>query len=153
MIQPGADEFTSRFPNEIRALLAMLRMGNLGGLAVAECDEMGLRARLLAYFRRRLDSHGIYLFNFEVGTKDTNLVRSLAELTDHSRFKNLELTGKYNSIVLFVYGLEKFNDEQRDQFVKLLNLFRDRLTMIARPIVIWGTSAFVAQLARNAPDF
>lgn len=153
MIQPGTDEFTSRFPNEIRALLAMLRMGNLGGLAVAECDDMGLRARLFDYFRRRLDSDGIYLFNFEVGTKDTNLVRSLTELTDHSRFKNLELTGKYNSIVLFVYGLEKFNDEQRDQFVKLLNLFRDRLTMIARPIVIWGTSAFVAQLARNAPDF
>jgi CRP-like cAMP-binding protein/tetratricopeptide (TPR) repeat protein len=65
----------------------------------------------------------------------------------------LELTGKYKSIAIFVYGLEKFNHEQRDQFVKLLNFLRDRLTTITHPIVIWGTSAFVSQLARNAPDF
>ncbi len=153
MMAPDADEFAARFPDEIRMLLAMLRMSNLGGLAVAECDDLDLRARLIDYFRRRLEADGIYLFNFEVGVKDTNLIRSLTELTDHSRFKNLELTGKYKSIVIFVYGIEKFTNEQRDQFVRLLNFLRDRLTMIAQPIVIWGTSAFVTQLARNAPDF
>ncbi|MBN1991143.1 MAG: cyclic nucleotide-binding domain-containing protein [Anaerolineae bacterium] len=153
MISPEVDEFTSRFPDEIRMLLAMLRMSNMGGLAVAECDDLSLRARLLDYFRRRLDAEGIYLFNFEVGVRDTNLVRSLTELTDHSRFKNLELTGKYKSIVIFVYGIEKFNTEQRDRFIRLLNFLRDRLTMIAQPVVIWGTSGFVTQMARNAPDF
>ncbi len=153
MIPPEADEFASRFPDEIRMLLAMLRMSNLGGLAVAECDDLDLRARLLDYFRRRLEADNIYLFNYEVSAKDTNLVRSLTELTDHSRFKNLELTGKYKSIVIFVYGTEKFTDEQRQKFITLLNFLRDRLTMIAQPIVIWGTPAFVTQLARNAPDF
>jgi CRP-like cAMP-binding protein/Tfp pilus assembly protein PilF len=153
MISSEVDEFASRFPDEIRILLAMLRMSNLGGLAVAECDDLSLRARLIDYFRRRLEAEGIYVFNFEVSSKDTNLVRSLTELTDHSRFKNLELTGKYKSIVIFVYGVEKFDTEQRDRFIRLLNFLRDRLTMIAQPIVIWGTSAFVTQLARNAPDF
>ncbi|MEM7343193.1 MAG: cyclic nucleotide-binding domain-containing protein, partial [Chloroflexota bacterium] len=121
--------------------------------AVAECDDLNLRARLIDYFRRRLEEDGIYVFNFEVSGKDTNLIRSLTELTDHARFKNLELTGKYKSIVIFVYGIEKFTTEQRDQFVRLLNFLRDRLTLIAQPIVIWGTSSFVTQLARNAPDF
>ena len=153
MISPEADEFASRFPDEIRILLAMLRMSNLGGLAVAECDDFDLRSRLFDYFRRRLEANGIYLFNYEVSIKDTNLVRSLTELTDHSRFKNLELTGKYKSIVIFVYGIEKFDQDQRNNFIKLLNFLRDRLTMIAQPIVIWGTSNFVTQLARNAPDF
>lgn len=148
-----ADEFAARFPDEIRMLLAMLRMSNLGGLAVAECDDLDLRARLMDYFRRRLEADGVYLFGYEVSVKDTNLVRSLTELTDQSRFKNLELTGKYKAIVIFVYGIEKFNAEQRAKFIKLLNFLRDRLTMIAQPIVIWGTSAFVTQLARNAPDF
>ena len=46
MILPETDEFASRFPDEIRTLLTMLRMGNLGGLAVAECDDLDLRARL-----------------------------------------------------------------------------------------------------------
>ena len=73
------------------------------------------------YFRRRLETDNIYLFNYEVSVKDTNLVRSLTELTDHSRFKNLELTGKYKSIVIFVYGIEKFNSEQRTKFITLLN--------------------------------
>ena len=153
MILPETDEFASRFPDEIRTLLTMLRMGNLGGLAVAECDDLDLRARLLDYFRRRLDANNIYLFNYEVSAKDTNLVRSLTELTEHPRFKNLELTGKYRSIAIFVYGIETFDTNQRDQFVKLLNFLRDRLTVIAHSIVIWGTSAFVSQLARNAPDF
>ncbi|MBI1878666.1 MAG: hypothetical protein HYR94_10660, partial [Chloroflexi bacterium] len=153
MISPEADEFASRFPDEIRMLLAMLRMSNLGGLAVAECDDLDLRARLIDYFRRRLDAEGIYVFNYEVGAKDTNLIRSLTELTDQARFKDLELTGKYKSIVFFVYGIEKFTNEQRATFVRLLNFLRDRLTMIAQPIVIWGASAFVTQLARNAPDF
>src|SRR5690606_17128100 len=71
----------------------------------------------------------------------------------HARFKNLELTGKYKSIVIFVYGIEKFSDDQRSQFVRLLNFLRDRLTLIAQPIVIWGNSPFVTELARNAPDF
>ena len=35
----------------------------------------------------------------------------------------------------------------------LLNFLRDRLTLIAQPIVLWGTSSFTTQLARNAPDF
>ena len=62
----------------------------------------------------------IYIFNYEVGPKDTNLVRSLSELTEHSRFKNLELTGKYQSIVIFVYGIEKFNIEQTaEQLVRI----------------------------------
>jgi len=153
MIAPEVDEFASRFPDEIRILLAMLRMSTMGGLAVAECNDLSLRARLIDYFRRRLEAEGIYVFNFEVSSKDTNLVRSLTELTDHSRFKNLELTGKYKSIVIFVYGIEKFDNEQRDRFVRLLNFLRDRLTMVAQPIIIWGTSSFVTQLARNAPDF
>jgi hypothetical protein len=50
MISPEVDEFASRFPDEIRMLLAMLRMSNLGGLAVAECDDPSLRARLIDYF-------------------------------------------------------------------------------------------------------
>lgn len=153
MILPEADEFAALFPDEIRTLLAMLRMGNLGGLAVAECDNLELRVRLFDYFRQRLEADSIYLFNYEVSSKDTNLVRSLAELTDHPRFKNLELTGKYKSIAIFVYGIEKFSPEQRENFVKLLNFLRDRLRLISQPVVIWGTSAFVTQLARNAPDF
>ena len=153
MVSTNTDEFASRFPDEIRMLLAMLRMSNLGGLAVAECGDLGLRARLIDYFRRRLEADGIYVFNYEVSAKDTNLIRSLTELTDHARFKNLELTGKYKAIVIFVYGIEKFNDEQRGQFVRLLNFLRDRLTLIAQPIVIWGNASFVTELARNAPDF
>ena len=128
MFLPQADEFAARFPDEIRTLLTMLRMGNLGGLAVAECDDLDLRARLFDYFRRRLETENIYLFNYAVSDKDTNLVRSLTELTDQPRFKNLELTGKYKSIAIFVYGIEKFNHDQREQFVKLLNFLRDRLT-------------------------
>jgi CRP-like cAMP-binding protein/tetratricopeptide (TPR) repeat protein len=148
-----ADEFASRFPDEIRMLLAMLRMSNLGGLAVAECDDLDLRSRLLDYFRRRLEAEGIYLYRYEVSAKETNLVRSLTELTDHSRFKNLELTGKYKAIVIFVIGIEKYNDEQRRKFITLLNFLRDRLTLIAQPIIIWGAAKFVTELARNAPDF
>ena len=131
----------------------MLRMGNLGGLAVVECDDLDLRVQLFDYFQRRLEAENIYLFNYEVSPKDTNLVRSLTELTDHPRFKNLELTGKYRSLAIFVYGIEKFDHARRENFVKLLNFLRDRLNTIPHPVVIWGSSSFVIQLSRNAPDF
>ncbi|MDM8527108.1 cyclic nucleotide-binding domain-containing protein [Anaerolineales bacterium HSG24] len=153
MMIPEIDEFTSRFPDEIRTLLAMFRMSNMGGLAIAECDDLDLRTRLIDYFRRKLESDQIYIFNFELSTKDINLARTLSELTEGSRFKNLELTGKYKSIVFFVYGIEKFDPKQRGQFVHLLNLLRNRLAQLAQPIVIWGKASFVTELARNAPDF
>ncbi len=151
MIPPERDEFASRFPDEIHILLAMLRMSHSGGVAIAECDKLDLRPRLIDYFRRRLEAEGIYVFNYEISVKDTNLVRSLTELTGHSRFK--DLNRKYQSIVIFVYGTEKFNDEQRTQFISLLNSLRNRLAIIGQPIVIWGTSTFVTQLAHQAPDF
>jgi CRP-like cAMP-binding protein len=153
MLIPKVDEFITRFPNEIRALFTMLQLGKLGGLAVAECDDPDLRLRLFDYFRRRLEAEQVYLLTFELSTKDTNLARSLAELTDEPRFKNLQLTGRYKSVAIFVYGIEKFSEEQRENFVKLLNFLRDRLNMIAHPIIIWGNSAFVTQLSRNASDF
>lgn len=150
---PEADEFASRFPDEIRTLLAMLRMRNVGGLGIAECDDLDLRARLIDYFRRRLETDQIYVFTFEVSPKDINLARTLTELTEGNRFKNLELTGKYKSIVIFVYGIETLTPQQQNQFVRLLNMLRDRVLRIAQPIVIWGSAAFVSELTRNAPDF
>jgi hypothetical protein len=141
------------FPEEIRMMMATLKMSQLGGLSVAECEDSELQEKLFDYFRVRLATHQIYLYPFEVNEKHLNLVKSLTELTDRSRFKNLEMTGKYKAIVFFVHGLEKLTDEDRGRFLKLLNFLRDRLTYIAQPVVIWAKPAFVTEMARYAPDF
>ncbi len=148
-----ADEFASRFPQQIRTMLAMLRMSQLGGLAVAECDDFGLRQQLFEYFRERLADEDIYLYPYEVPEDNLNLVRALQELTQQPRFKNLELTGRYKSIVIFVYGIEKYNSEQEAQFLHLLNFLRDAINRVEPPIIIWGTEAFITRMAREAPDF
>ena len=148
-----ADEFATRFPEQVRTLLAMLRMSNMGGLAVAECDDFDLRRRLFTYFKHRLADEGIYLYPYEVTDKDLNLVRALRDLTEQPRFKNLEFTGKFKSIVIFVYGIEKYDETQEGRFIYLLNFLRDAFTTIEQPVVIWGTSRFVTRLARSAPDF
>ncbi|MFQ5576280.1 MAG: cyclic nucleotide-binding domain-containing protein [Anaerolineae bacterium] len=146
------DKLAARFPDEIRMMMATLRMSKLGGLSVAECQNPELQASLFQYFRRRLAEEQIYLYPFEVSPIELNLVKSLSELTDQARFKNLELTGKYK-IVIFVYGLEKLSREHRTRFFQLLNFFRDRFTLIAQPVVIWAKPSFVTQMARSAPDF
>jgi CRP-like cAMP-binding protein/Flp pilus assembly protein TadD len=74
-------------------------------------------------------------------------------LTEQPRFKNLEFTGKFKSIVIFVYGIEKYSDAQEARFLYLLNFLRDAFNTIEQPVVIWGTSEFVTRLARSAPDF
>jgi CRP-like cAMP-binding protein/Flp pilus assembly protein TadD len=148
-----ADEFATRFPEQVRTMLAMLRMSNLGGLAVAECDDFALRRQLFAYFKDRLADEDVYLYPYEVTEKDLNLIRALRDLTEQPRFKNLEFTGKFKSIVIFVYGIEKYNEMQEARFIYLLNFLRDALTTIEQPVVIWGTSEFVTRLARTAPDF
>lgn len=147
------DDFVSRYPDDIPTLLEMLRTRTSGGVAVVGCDDTNLRTRLLDYLRRRLEADGVYLFSYEVSDKDTNLVRRLSELTQQPRFKNLEISGQYRAIVLFVYGVEKFNTEERGKFIRLLNFLRERLLMVGRPVVLWGSSTFVAELARLAPDF
>jgi len=141
------------FPDEIRMMMATLKMSNLGGLNVAECENLDMQHRLFEYFRHRLEDERIFLYPFEVDEKHINLVNSLSELTDQSRFKNLELTGKYKSIVIFVHGLEKLNKTDSTRFVQLLNFLRDRFTRIAQPVVIWAKPSFVTQMARQAPDF
>ena len=70
-----ADEFATRFPEQVRTMLTMLRMSNLGGLAVAECDDFELRRQLFGYFRDRLADDDIYLFPYEMTEKDLNLVQ------------------------------------------------------------------------------
>ena len=147
------DELATRFPEQVRTMLAMLRMSKLGGLALAECDDFDLRQRLFAYFKDRLADEEIYLYPYEVTDKDLNLVRALRDLTEQPRFKNLEFTGKFNSIVIFVYGIEKYNEEQEARFLYLLNFLRDAFTTIEQTMVMWGTSAFITRLARSAPDF
>jgi len=128
-------------------------MSKLGGLSIAECENPALQARLFRYFRHRLAQEQIYLYLYEVNEKRLNLVKSLSELTDQARFKNLELTGKYKSVVIFVYGLERLTEADRNRFFHLLNFLRDRFTMIAPPVVIWAKPALITQMARNAPDF
>jgi len=147
------DEFATRYPEQVRALLATLRLSHLGGIFIAECDDLELRKKLFAYFRERLADESIYLYPFEVSDTDLNLVRSLRNLTDQPGFKNLELLGRYQHIVLFVYGLEKYDREQSDRFLHLLNFLRDAFTLIEQPVVIWAQSSFVTQVARQAPDF
>lgn len=148
-----ADEFAMRFPEQVRTMLAMLRMSDLGGLAVAECNDFELRRQLFVYFKDRLADEDIYLFPYKVSENDLNLVRALRDLTEQPRFKNLEFTGKFKSIVIFVYGLEKYTEAQEAHFLYLLNFLRDAFTTIEQPVVIWGTTDFVTRLARSAPDF
>jgi CRP-like cAMP-binding protein/Flp pilus assembly protein TadD len=152
-IPDRADEFATRFPEQVRTMLAMLRMSDLGGLAVAECNDVELRRQLFVYFKDRLADEDIYLFPYEVSEKNLNLVQALRDLTEQPRFKNLEFTGKFKSIVIFVYGIEKYGDAQEAHFLYLLNFLRDAFTTIEQPVVIWGTSDFVTRLARSAPDF
>ncbi len=147
------DKITNVFADEIRLMTATLRMSTLGGLSVAECGSAELQQSLFEHFRQRLADDQIYLFPFEIDNRQLNLVKSLAELTDQARFKNVELTGKYRAIVIFVHGIEKLSDDERKRFFQLLNFFRDRFTMIAYPIVIWAKPAHVRQMARSAPDF
>jgi CRP-like cAMP-binding protein/cytochrome c-type biogenesis protein CcmH/NrfG/GTPase SAR1 family protein len=147
------DEFTTRFPEQVRTMLAMLRLSRLGGIAVAECDDLELRQRLFTYFRSRLADEGLYLYLFEVSDADLNLVHALRDLTDRPSFKGLELTGKYRGIIIFIYGIEKYSEEQQARFLHLLNFLRDRLTLIEQPVVIWGTHSFITKMARSAPDF
>jgi len=147
------DEFATRYPEQVRALLATLRLSHLGGIFVAECDDLELRKRLFAYFRERLADEQIYLYPFEVSDTDLNLVRTLRDLTDQPGFKTLELVGRYKHIVLFIYGLEKYDKDQQAQFLHLLNFLRDAFTLIEQPVVIWARSDFVTQMARQAPDF
>jgi CRP-like cAMP-binding protein len=148
-----ADDIATRFPEQVRTMLAMLRMSKLGGLALAECDDFDLRKRLFAYFKDRLADEGIYLYPYEVTVQDLNLVRALRDLTEQPRFKNLEFTGKFNSIVIFVYGMEKYDEAQEARFLYLLNFLRDAFTTIEQTVVIWGTGGFITRLARSAPDF
>jgi CRP-like cAMP-binding protein len=147
------DEFATRFPEQVRIMLSMLRLSRLGGIALAECDDLELRQRLFTYFRSRLADEGLYLYLFEVSDTDLNLVRALRDLTDRPSFKGLELTGKYRGIVIFIYGIEKYDEEQQASFLHLLNFLRDRLTLIEQPVVIWGARSFITKMARSAPDF
>jgi hypothetical protein len=131
-----ADDIATRFPEQVRTMLAMLRMSKLGGLALAECDDFDLRQRLFAYFKDRLADEGIYLYPYEVTVQDLNLVRALRDLTEQPRFKNLEFTGKFNSIVIFVYGMEKYDEAQEARFLYLLNFLRDAFTTIEQTVVL-----------------
>ncbi len=148
-----SDPIEKRYPEQIKLLLSMVRMSRLGGIATAECDDLELRERLFRYFERRFREMNIYLYPVEITEEDLNLVRVLRNLTDRSGFKELELLGKYDNIVFFVYGLEKLTEEEQEKFLVWLNLFRDATTTIRQPIVLWATSDLVDKMAREAPDF
>ena len=147
------DEIARRYPEQVKLLLSMLRLSKWGGIATVECDDLELRERLFRYFEKQLRQMNIYLYPVEVTEEDLNLVRVLRNLTDRAGFKDLELLGRYDNIVFFVYGMEKYNEEQQEKFLLWLNLFRDATTLIRQPIVLWATSDFINKMAKEAPDF
>lgn len=138
---------------QIDLLVNMAVLSRLGGIATVECDNLELRKRLFRYFAKRFLQKDVYLYPVEVSDKDLNLVRVLRDLTDRTGFKDLELVGRYDNIVLFVYGVEKYNEEQQEKFLQYLNLFRDATTIIRQPVVIWATGEFINKIARETPDF
>lgn len=146
-------ELSDRHADQIDLLLNMISLSRLGGIATVECNDVGLRERLFKLFERRLLRRNIYLYPVEVSDTDLNLVRYLRNLTDKSGFKDLELVGRYSSIVLFVYGIEKYSEAQQEKFLQFLNVFRDGTTIIRQPIVIWASGDFIARMARATPDF
>ncbi len=153
LAQATDEELHARFPEQINLLINMIRLSRLGGIATVECDDIPLRKRLFRFFHNKLRESNIYLYPVEVNEHDLNLVRLLRDLTERSGFKDLELIGRYENIALFVYGLEKFDAEQQEQFLASLNLFRDTTTIIKQPIIIWATTKFVTRMARESPDF
>lgn len=146
-----ADEFAASPLEQARTMLDMLRVGRSGGLAIAQCDDFGLRSQLFAHFKHRLAEYDVYLFPYRVTDRDLNLGRTLYDLSLH-RFKRLESTVRFKSIVIFVYGIESYSEVQNSQFLNGLNSLQDSLRAIEQPVVIWGTSEFCAQLARSTPD-
>lgn len=146
-------DFGATYAMQVSLLLNMVRLSRLGGIATVECDNIELRKQLFRYFQRRFLDQNIYLYPVEVSSSDLNLVRVLRDLTDRTGFKDLELVGRYEGIVLFVYGIEKYSAADREKFLQFLNLFRDATTIIKQPIVIWASSDFMALMAREAPDF
>lgn len=146
-------ELINHHSEQIELLLNTVVMSRLGGIATVECDNIELRKKLFRYFSKKFLQKGIYVYPVEVSDTDLNLVRVLRDLTDRTGFKDLELVGKYNNIVLFVYGIEKYNDEQQEKFLQFLNLFRDATTIIRQPVVIWATGEFINKIARDTPDF
>lgn len=147
-----ADDPAGRFSEAVSNLLTILRQGKRGNLIVAQLDDPAQQRRLFSHLRQRLDREQIHLYPFELGESDLNLVQSLTRLTEQPRFKALELTGRYQTVAIFVYGLEKFTAPQQEQFAYLLNLLRKRLARLGRPIVLWASRDLVRQLARNAPE-
>lgn len=142
-----------RYRHQIELLVNRVRLSRLGGIATVECDNIDLRKQLFRYFARRLARENVYLYPIRLNGSELNLVRLLRDITDRTGFKDLELVSKYENIVLFIYGLERYSDVQQEQFLQFLNLFRDATTIIKQPIVIWATSDFVRKMAIEAPDF
>ncbi|MFQ5613036.1 MAG: cyclic nucleotide-binding domain-containing protein [Anaerolineae bacterium] len=140
-----------RFAEEVRALLAVLRAGNSGGLIAAGCDDLRIRRWLFSYFRQRLQEEKICVHPFELRATDPDLAQRLAELVAEPGFKDLELSGRYKKCVIFVYGVEEFADDERTLFIDSLNASAGYLANLARPVVLWGRHRLLAQLARDAP--
>lgn len=149
----GEIEGLERHADQIALLTNMVALSRLGGIATVECDNIELRKKLFGVLAEELLKKDVYLYPVEVSNTDLNLIRFLRDLTDKSGFKDLELVGRYKNIALFVYGIEKYTEEQQETFLQFLNLFRDAATIIKQPVVIWATRHFIAKIAREAPDF
>jgi CRP-like cAMP-binding protein/Tfp pilus assembly protein PilF len=146
------NQIAALYQEEIRLLMASFSTGGAGSLHLVECNSLELQARLFEYFRLRLETEQIYLYPFELTRNHLSLAKSLAELAQQPHFKELTTSGKYQSVIFFVHGLEKLSDADRNQFFLLLNFLRDRFANLLQPVVLWGTSPFITDMADHAPD-
>ena len=148
-----ADELVTRFSQQVHGVVSMLQRDESSMPALAECDDMQLRREIFAYFRDLLADQDIYLFPYQVTENDLNLARALRDLIEEPRFKSLQSSNRFKSVVVFVFGIEKFNEAQLARFFYLLNYSRDVFRSIEPPVIIWSTSDIVARLTHSAPDF
>jgi CRP-like cAMP-binding protein len=148
-----ADQLASRFPQQMRSLISLLQRARPGVLVVAECDDLELRRRIFAYFKERLAEQGIYAFPYQVAGDNLHLARALQDLVEQPRFRNLQVTGKFKSVAVFVFGLEAYDEAQLARFVYLLSSSQDTWSSIQPPVVLWSTSHLVARLADSLPGF
>lgn len=143
--------YTDSNPEKIDTLVTQLSIDKVGSLILAKCNSPPLQKEIINDLSRRLNEINISVYKVETNHKQKNLYRVIQNIVDSEEF--FELKAKYENIALFVVELEKYDQEERVEFVKYLNFLRDKFYKIKQPIVIWVNEDILTRIAKDALDF
>ncbi|MFQ6120921.1 MAG: tetratricopeptide repeat protein [Methanosarcinales archaeon] len=128
-------------------LFLIVQVAKRGAVALAICNQIPLRDKLLLDLQNRCNQANIFIYELVMDKDHRFLISMLRDAQASDEF--LQISNHYSNVVFSVTGIEYALPDA----LKNLNLMRDYFYDLKYPVILWINTSVYEKIIQEALDF